>query len=109
MPFVKLTGLSVLLVSTARGSASRLMLRTRAFRVIALIGRWSMVDVFATMTLVMLARFGWLGNVLPRLGASAFCAVVFLTMLASEAFDPRLMWDAAGMNARRPVPGSEHA
>jgi paraquat-inducible protein A len=109
VPLVKLTGLSLLLVSTARGSASRLLLRTRAFRVIALIGRWSMVDIFATMTLVMLARFGWLGSVMPRLGASAFCGVVFFTMLASEAFDPRLMWDAAGMNAQPSTPGSEHA
>jgi len=26
---------------------------------------------------------------------------VVLTMLASEAFDPRLMWDAAGQNEPR--------
>jgi paraquat-inducible protein A len=41
--------------------------------------------------------------VLPDLGASAFCAVVVLTLLASQSFDPRLMWDAAGHNsAQRP-------
>jgi paraquat-inducible protein A len=98
VPLVKLTGLSVLLVTTQRSSAARLPLRTRLFRLIALIGRWSMVDVFATMMLVTLARFGWLGRVLPDAGASAFCAVVVLTMFASESFDPRLMWDAAGRN-----------
>jgi paraquat-inducible protein A len=47
---------------------------------------------------VELARFGWLGSVRPGTGATAFCAVVVLTMLASESFDPRLMWDAAGEN-----------
>ena len=31
----------------------------------------------------------------PGGGAVAFCAVVILTMLAAEGFDPRLMWDAA--------------
>jgi paraquat-inducible protein A len=99
VPVVKVAGLSVLLVSTARRSRAHLVLRTRTFRLIALIGRWSMVDVFATMTLVMLARFGWLGRVTAEPGAIAFCGVVFVTMLASHAFDPRLMWDAAGMNA----------
>ena len=99
VPLVKLAALSALLVSTRRGSTSRLTLRTRLFRVITLIGRWSMLDIFATMTLVTLARFGWLGSVRPEPGASAFCCVVVLTMLASEAFDPRLMWDAAGHNA----------
>ena len=34
----------------------------------------------------------------PGLGASAFCGVVALTMLASKSFDPRAMWDAAGLN-----------
>jgi paraquat-inducible protein A len=100
VPVVKVAGLSVLLVTTARRSRGHLVLRTRAFRLIALIGRWSMVDIFATMTLVMLARFGWLGRVVAEPGAIAFCGVVFLTMLASNAFDPRLMWDAAGMNAK---------
>lgn len=105
VPVIKVVGLSVLLVSTARRSSAHLVLRARAFRVIALIGRWSMVDIFATMTLVTLARFGWLGNVLPEPGAIAFCAVVILTMLASGAFDPRLMWDAAGMNAAPRISG----
>lgn len=99
VPLVKLGALSLLLISTRRGATSRLELRTRLFRVVTLIGRWSMLDIFATMTLVTLARFGWLGNVRPEPGATAFCGVVVLTMLASEAFDPRLMWDAAGRNA----------
>jgi paraquat-inducible protein A len=103
VPLVKLGALSLLLVSTRRGSSSRLELRTRLFRVVTLIGRWSMLDIFATMTLVTLARFGWLGNVRPEAGATAFCGVVMLTMLASESFDPRLMWDAAGRNTAAPA------
>jgi paraquat-inducible protein A len=98
VPLSKLVALSWLLLATRHGSSSKLVLRTRLFRVVTLIGRWSMLDIFATMMLAALARFGWLGNVRPEAGATAFCAVVILTMLASEAFDPRLMWDAAGHN-----------
>lgn len=98
VPLIKLGALSMLLVSVRRRSSARLVLKTRVYRVVALIGRWSMIDIFATMMLATLARFGWLGNVRPEPGATAFCGVVVLTMLASEAFDPRLLWDAGGHN-----------
>jgi paraquat-inducible protein A len=39
----------------------------------------------------------------PGVGAVAFCAVVLLTIVAAETFDPRLMWDAAAHNAHRPL------
>ncbi|MEO8182052.1 MAG: paraquat-inducible protein A [Deltaproteobacteria bacterium] len=103
VPVVKLIALCTLLISTWRAAPGRLGLRTKVFRAVSFIGRWSMLDIFATMTLVELARFGWLGSVRPGTGAIAFCAVVVLTMLASESFDPRLMWDAAGENGA-PVP-----
>ena len=98
VPLFKLGSLSYLLWSIRRGDRETLLARTRLFRVVALIGRWSMIDIFATMMLTALARFGWLGSVHPGLGASAFCGVVALTMWASKSFDPRLMWDAVGLN-----------
>jgi paraquat-inducible protein A len=104
VPVFKLVALCVLLISTAQGSTERLPLRTKTFRLVSFVGRWSMLDIFATMTLVELARFGWLGSVRPGAGATAFCAVVVVTMLASESFDPRLMWDAAGANGPLPSP-----
>ncbi len=104
VPIFKLGVLATLLTMTSRSSKAGLVLRTKLHRFVSLIGRWSMLDIFATMTLVALARFGWIGNVVPGAGASAFCAVVLLTMLASEAFDSRLMWDAAGQNPHHPDP-----
>ena len=98
VPVFKLGALSYLLLSIRRGSRAGLLFRTRLYRVVALIGRWSMIDIFATMMQVALARFGWLGSVRPGLGATAFCGVVALTMWASKSFDPRLIWDAAGLN-----------
>jgi len=38
-------------------------------------------------------QMGKLASIYPGLGASAFAAVVLLTMLAAQSFDPRLIWD----------------
>ena len=100
VPVLKLAGLAVLLVSTARGSVVRLRDRTRLYRVIDVIGRWSMIDVFMLAILVALVQNGQIGTVIPDYGAVCFGAVVVLTMLASESFDPRLMWDAAQRTER---------
>jgi len=53
------------------------------------------LDIFASMTLMSLARFGWLGEVRAEPGLSAFCASVLLTLLAAEAYEPRDAWRAA--------------
>jgi paraquat-inducible protein A len=98
IPLIKVVVLGLLLLTTAQKRTGYLLLRTRAFRFVHYIGRWSMVDVFAVTLLVSIVHMGRLASVLPRYGAVAFCAVVVLTMCATDAFDPRLMWDAAGMN-----------
>lgn len=105
IPLFKLIALAILLLTTANGAVSALPARTKLHRFVVLIGRWSMLDIFATMTLVALARLGWLGSVVPGLGATAFCAVVIATMIAAERFDSRLMWDAAGKNPRLSATG----
>ncbi|HXJ75065.1 MAG TPA: paraquat-inducible protein A, partial [Candidatus Dormibacteraeota bacterium] len=61
-----------------------------------IIGRWSMVDVFVDTFTVSLIQLQPLMSVEPGPGLLFFAAVVVLTMLAVEAFDPRLIWDAAG-------------
>jgi paraquat-inducible protein A len=95
VPLAKLGAMTVMLVATHRRSSTWLLGRTRVFRIISLIGRWSMIDIFALSTLVALVRMGVLATVMPNDGAIAFSAVVVLTMLGTESFDPRLMWDAA--------------
>jgi paraquat-inducible protein A len=96
VPLLKIVGLSGILWMTAHGRAEYLHRRARLYRVLQTIGRWSLVDVYAVTILVSLVHLGRLASVVPGYGAVAFCAVVILTMLATEAFDPRLMWDAAG-------------
>jgi len=99
VPGMKLIGLGILLISTQKGSARRLRDRTRFYRIVDAIGRWSMIDIFMGSILVALLQFGLIVRVVPGFGAVAFAAVVILTMLAAQSFDPRLMWDAAGAQA----------
>jgi paraquat-inducible protein A len=109
VPVAKLGALAVMLVTTHRKSTARLLGRTRIFRVIAVIGRWSMIDIFVVTLLVAMVRMGFLANVLPGEGVMAFAGVVVLTMLATESFDPRLMWDAGHVHGFRLVASAIHS
>jgi paraquat-inducible protein A len=95
VPVLKLVGLSYLMLSVRRRSRWRLRDRTVLYRVIEGVGRWSMIDVFMISILVALVRLGSIATIEPGVGAVSFAAVVIMTMIASEMFDPRLMWDAA--------------
>jgi paraquat-inducible protein A len=101
VPLLKLFGLSLLLVSTQFRWRTRLRERTVLYRVVDLVGRWSMIDVFMVSILVALVQFGAIAMVRPGVGATAFAAVVILTMFAAASFDPRLMWDAAQRARKR--------
>ncbi len=93
VPILKIVILTSLLVSVYRGSRWRPVERTRLYRITEAIGRWSMVDIFVVTILVALVRLGNLATVEAQPGAVFFGAVVVLTMLAAESFDPRLIWD----------------
>ena len=67
--------------------------RTRLYRFVEAIGRWSMIDVFMISILAALVKLKALATVEAEVGALAFAAVVILTMLAAMTFDPRLIWD----------------
>ena len=95
IPILKLICMSILLITTQCRSAWRLRERTKLYRMVEFIGRWSMIDVFVVSILVALVQFGAIAAILPGIGALAFASVVILTMFAAECFDPRLMWDMA--------------
>ncbi len=95
VPLAKLFGLAWLLWQTRRRSARLLPQRTRVYRLIDTIGRWSNIDVFMISILGALVQFGALEHVRPERGALAFAGVVLITMFAAQSFDPRVMWRAA--------------
>jgi paraquat-inducible protein A len=94
IPLGKLVALAYLLVTVQRGSVTSNRDRTRLYRLVEIIGRWSMLDVFVDTFTVALIQLQPLMSVEPGPGVVFFMAVVVLTMLAVESFDPRLIWDA---------------
>jgi paraquat-inducible protein A len=95
VPALKITGLTWCLVAIRTRSAWLLRQRTVFYRFIDYIGRWSNIDVFVVAIVTALVQFGTLTTVEPGPGIESFAAVVVLTMIAADTFDPRLMWDAA--------------
>jgi Uncharacterized paraquat-inducible protein A len=69
---------------------------TRLYRLLEIVGRWSMVDVFVVAILVALVQLGPLMSIDPGPAALPFSLAVIATMLASMTFDPRLIWDSMG-------------
>ena len=103
IPSAKILALAYLLVTAQRGSVKNNTQRVRLYRMVEFIGRWSMVDVFVDTFTAALIQLQPLMSVAPAPGLLFFAAVVVLTMLAAESFDPRLIWDAA--NSKEEVHG----
>ena len=98
VPMLKILGLGYLVLSTQLRSQTLPAQRTRIYRVIELVGRWSMLDIYVITMLVALVQFQALATIKAGPASIAFGAVVVLTLLAAMSFDPRLMWDALETN-----------
>ena len=94
VPLLKMISLAGLLVSVQLRSRWRPRDRTVLYRIVEVVGRWSMLDMFVVSLMVALVQLGAVANVQPAIGASFFAAVVVLTMFSAASFDPRLIWDA---------------
>lgn len=94
VPLLKLLSLGLLLLTVQFGFQIRPLQSARLYRLLELIGRWSMLDVYVVAVLVALVQAQSLATMAPGPGVLAFGAVVVLSMLATMAFDPRLIWDA---------------
>ena len=101
VPMLKLVSLLALIVTVWRRRQGAAVQRTRLYRLLEIIGRWSMLDVYVVAILVALVQAQSLASISAGSGILAFGAVVILSMLATMAFDPRLIWDSAeqGENA----------
>lgn len=93
VPLLKLLGLSLLLLNVHYRWQAHAKKWTIMYRIIAFVGRWSMLDIFMISILVSLVDMGGVAQVIAGPAATAFAAVVVLTMFAAKNFDPRLIWD----------------
>lgn len=92
VPVAKIVILAWLNFSVQREKTSSQKLRVRYYRITEAVGRWSMIDVFVVAVLVALIQMGSTLSIYPGQAALAFCAVVFVTMIAAMTFDSRLIW-----------------
>lgn len=93
VPMLKLIALTLLVLSVYRRWSSPPQGRLRLYRMVEFVGRWSLLDIYVLTVLVALVQLQALATIEPRGGALAFGAVVVLTMLSAQSFDPRLLWD----------------
>lgn len=94
VPILKLVVLTYLILAVHFKARTGVKHRAFLYRMTEFIGRWSMVDVFVVMIFVAIVQFGFVYTVEAEGAIIAFGAVVVLTMIAAETFDPRLLWDA---------------
>ena len=95
IPILKLVGLMWCVVSVLRRSDRHLVAKTRTYRLVEEIGRWSMVDPFVIGCFVPIMHYNSLIYGRAEPAAVPFTAVVVLTIIGAKTFDPRLMWDVA--------------
>lgn len=91
IPLLKLVALFYL--SLQIEEHNRPLFKTRIYRVVESVGRWSMLDIFLLAVLIAIMKLGPWTSVEPEPGAVMFALVVIFTMLASACFDPRLLWE----------------
>jgi len=94
VPLLKILSMLLLLVTVQLRSRWAPRQRTRLYRLLEMVGPWSMLDIYVVGLLVALVRLQSLASIKAGPGALAFGAVVVLTMLSAMKFDPRTIWDA---------------
>jgi paraquat-inducible protein A len=94
VPMAKMLALALLALSVQGRWRWRPHERTRLYRLVELVGRWSMLDIYVVTVLAALVQVSALASIHAGPGTIAFGAVVVLTMFAALAFDPRLIWDS---------------
>lgn len=92
VPCMKFLALGLLLWTCHRGSPRARRERATLYRIVELVGYWSMLDVLVVAIVCALVRFQALSSAEPRAGILYFGLVVILTMLSAMQFDPRLIW-----------------
>ena len=93
VPLLKILAIAFLAVSVQLRLKWQPEQRTRLYRIVELVGRWSMLDIYVIAILVALVQLKALATIQAGPGAVAFGAVVVLTMFSAMSFDPRLIWD----------------
>lgn len=93
VPALKIIALAMILLATQFKWSMSTYMRTKMYRIIEFVGRWSMLDVFVISILLGIVKFNKIASVDIEPAGLLFAVVIILTMLAAMRFDSRLIWD----------------
>jgi len=96
IPILKILALSWLcyfVLAIRKKNKDDCLQMNRLYNIVEFIGRWSMIDIFVVSVISALIRNKEMMSVYPDIGAIFFASVVVITMIASQKYDPRLIWD----------------
>ena len=108
IPVGKFVAIGILALGVTRGSRISPKRRMVLYEIVEFIGRWSMIDVFVVAILSALVQLGFVASVNPGPAAICFALSVVFTMLAAQAFDPRLIWDKPTAQMTRAETGARY-
>ncbi|TNH07086.1 paraquat-inducible protein A [Testudinibacter sp. TR-2022] len=92
VPLSKIIAMIYLLISVHRRKAGNIERKMKLLHLVHFVGRWSMLDLFVLSLMMSLVTRGQIITFSVGPAAFYFGAAVFLTMIAAEQFDSRLLW-----------------
>lgn len=92
IPLFKLLGMFFILLSVKFNFYDKPRFKLKLFKVIDLIGKWSILDIYIIALLCVLVQEESLAFVEPGIASIFFAMVIFITMLSTAAFDTKMIW-----------------
>jgi len=93
IPIFKVLVLIWLLIMAKIGKNRFSYFSTKLYKIIDFIGKYSMLDIFVVTIMTGFVQFGNLLHIEAGSAIIPFGLVIILTMLATQSFDTRLLWD----------------
>jgi paraquat-inducible protein A len=93
IPIFKILALIWLLIMAKMGKNRFSYFSTKLYKIIEFIGKYSMLDIFVVTIMTGFLQFGNLIHVEAGGAVIPFAFVIIFTMLATQNFDTKLLWD----------------
>jgi paraquat-inducible protein A len=93
IPIFKILALIWLLIMAKMGKNRFSYFSTKLYKIIEFIGKYSMLDIFVVTIMTGFLQFGNLIHIEAGSAVIPFAFVIIFTMLATQNFDTRLLWD----------------
>jgi paraquat-inducible protein A len=93
IPIFKILALVWLVIMAKIGKNRFSYFSTKLYKIIEFIGKYSMLDIFVVTIMTGFLQFGNLIHIEAGGAVIPFALVIIFTMLATQNFDTKLLWD----------------